>query len=258
MEQFLTTWLRISQSVTVRYFLIAGLAYVLFYLILKNRFLHRKIQSKFPGWDKMKPDILYSFQTILVFTTIATLVFVQWRPYTNLYANVADYGMGYYLLTFPLMFIIHDTYFYWMHRFMHLPVVFKHVHLVHHHSTNPTPWTSYSFHILEAVLEAGIIPLIAFTLPVHRSALGLFLLMQFVYNVYGHLGFELYPRWFAKTRVGKWINTSVAHNMHHKYFKGNYGLYFLFWDRMMGTLRQDYDGTFDRATSPRAVERVGA
>gem|GEM_PF-1450548 len=39
--------------------------------------------------------------------------------------------------------------------------------------------------------------------------------------------------------------------MHHKYFKGNYGLYFLFWDRMMGTLREDYDGVFERTTSKR-------
>lgn len=256
MENFLTTWLRISQSVTVRYFAIAGLAYVLFYFILKNRFLYRKIQAKFPGWDKMRYDILHSFQTILIFTTMATLVFFQWREYTNFYPKIDDYGVGYYLLTFPLMFIIHDTYFYWMHRFMHLPKVFKKVHLVHHQSTNPTPWTSYSFHFLEAVLEACIIPLIAFILPVHSSALGLFLLFQFIYNVYGHLGFELYPRYFTKTWIGKWINTSVAHNMHHKYFKGNYGLYFLFWDRAMGTLREDYDQTFDRTTAPKADERV--
>jgi sterol desaturase/sphingolipid hydroxylase (fatty acid hydroxylase superfamily) len=45
--------------------------------------------------------------------------------------------------------------------------------------------------------------------------------------------------------LGKWINTSVNHNQHHQYFKGNYGLYFLFWDRMMGTIRKDYDEKFD-------------
>ena len=91
--------------------------------------------------------------------------------------------------------------------------------------------------------------MIAFTLPVHKSALILFLLLQFIYNVYGHLGFELYPKNFHKTFIGKWINTSVAHNMHHKYFTGNYGLYFLFWDRLMGTLNPSYDVTFEHTTS---------
>ena len=41
------------------------------------------------------------------------------------------------------------------------------------------------------------------------------------------------------------MNTSVSHNLHHQYFKGNYGLYFTIWDRMMGTLRPDYDTAFE-------------
>ena len=76
----------------------------------------------------------------------------------------------------------------------------------------------------------------------------IFFLMMIVYNVYGHLGYELYPKGFHKTRIGRWINTSVNHNQHHQYFTGNYGLYFLFWDRMLGTIRSDYDGRFDEAT----------
>ncbi len=66
-----------------------------------------------------------------------------------------------------------------------------------------------------------------------------------IYNVYGHLGWELYPKGFSKHWLGKWINTSVNHNMHHQYFKGNYGLYFLFWDRLMGTIRPDYEERFE-------------
>jgi sterol desaturase/sphingolipid hydroxylase (fatty acid hydroxylase superfamily) len=41
----------------------------------------------------------------------------------------------------------------------------------------------------------------------------------------------------------------VNHNLHHQYFKGNYGLYFLFWDRMMGTIRNDYDERFEEVKS---------
>jgi lathosterol oxidase len=63
--------------------------------------------------------------------------------------------------------------------------------------------------------------------------------------VYGHLGYELYPCGFSKHWFGRWINTSVNHNLHHKHFSGNYGFYFLFWDRWMGTIREDYDKKFD-------------
>jgi lathosterol oxidase len=98
-------------------------------------------------------------------------------------------------------------------------------------------------------VEIGIYPIFLFTIPIHYLHFIIFFLFSIIYNVYGHLGFELYPAGFNRTSIGKWINTSVSHNQHHQYFKGNYGLYFTFWDRMMGTLRTDYDQKFDQVTS---------
>ncbi|NBW42885.1 MAG: hypothetical protein EBR29_03555, partial [Sphingobacteriia bacterium] len=40
-----------------------------------------------------------------------------------------------------------------------------------------------------------------------------------------------------KSKWGSWVNTSRHHNLHHARFQGNYGLYFLIWDRWMGTLK---------------------
>jgi sterol desaturase/sphingolipid hydroxylase (fatty acid hydroxylase superfamily) len=126
-----------------------------------------------------------------------------------------------------------------MHRFMHLPFLFRHVHLVHHRSSNPSPWTAYAFHPFEAVIEAGIIPLVGFTLPVQRAAFTAFMIFQLAYNVYGHLGYEIIPQKFSKGILGRWMNTSTRHNHHHKYFLGNYGLYTVIWDRLMKTLRKE-------------------
>jgi len=245
METLYCFWPEIAYYISLRYVLIAGGAYLLYYVLFRNHFFQRKIQQAFPKKRQVIMEVLYSMQTILIFAMIFFLVVIVLRPYTNLYSEMSDFGLVYYLLTIPIMFIIHDTYFYWMHRLIHHPKLFKHIHLVHHQSTNPTPLAAYSFHFSESILEGMIIPIIAFTLPVHPSALILFLLGQFIINVYGHLGFELFPPRFHKTWIGRWINTSIAHNQHHKYFQGNYGLYFLFWDRWMGTLRTDYDETFD-------------
>ena len=85
--------------------------------------------------------------------------------------------------------------------------------------------------------------------PIHPFALALFLLIMMIYNVYGHLGYELYQKGFSQSKLGKWINTSVNHNQHHQYFTGNFGLYFLWWDRWMGTLRSDYDQEFAEVKS---------
>ncbi|GAA0879324.1 sterol desaturase family protein [Algoriphagus jejuensis] len=247
-EEFGYRWLRIAEITTIRYFVIAGLVFCVFYVLLKNILSSRRMQAKYPQLKDYGRDISYSLFSILIFATVAALVFIVLRPYTNMYVEKSQYGMVYYFLCFPLMLLIHDAYFYWVHWFMHHPKLFRLIHKIHHKSTNPSPWTAYAFHPLEAIIEAGIIPLIAFTLPVYQGSLGLFLLFQFFYNVYGHLGFELLPKNFQRNWFGRWINTSTAHNQHHEHFHGNYGLYTLIWDRMFGTLRKDYESKYQQVT----------
>ena len=247
---FFEFWSKEALSIVSDYFKFASIAFVLFYIIFKKPLWFRKVQKSLPKLTDYGRDIVYSMISVTIFATMALLVFFYFGEYTNNYDNISDYGWPYYILSWILMFTMHDTYFYWMHRAMHHPFLFKHVHLVHHKSTNPSPWTAYAFHPIEGFLEALIIPIIAFGLPVHHEAMGFFFLFQIVYNVYGHLGFELYPKGFHKTWIGKYVNTSVAHNLHHDRFHGNYGLYFLIWDRLLGTIRSDYDNTYEKTTEP--------
>jgi len=234
-----------------RYFIIAGTAFLFFYILLKKQIVYKKIQARFPKLKDYLREIVYSCVTISIFALVPVLIVKNptVSPYTTYYTHIEKYGWFYFFVAFPLMFIIHDTYFYWTHRLMHHKKLFKIFHLVHHQSTNPSPWAAYSFHPLEAVVEAGIFPVFLFTIPIHPLHLLIFFLMMIVYNVYGHLGYELYPKGFNRHWVGKWINTSINHNQHHQYFKGNYGLYFTFWDRMMGTIRKDYDEQFEEIKS---------
>ena len=241
-------WLLEAWSSVSEYFTYAGIIFFLFYVVLKKPFWFRKIQKKIPKLTDYGRDIFFSMLSITIFATVSMFTFYTFGKYNNTYNSIETYGWAYYVFSWVWMFFLHDTYFYWMHRMMHHPKLFKQVHLVHHKSTNPTPWTAYAFHPLEATLEALIMPLIAFTLPIHGAAIGSFFLFQILYNVYGHLGFELYPKNFHKTWIGRWVNTSVAHNQHHKQFRGNYGLYFLFWDRMMGTMATGYDETYEKTT----------
>jgi sterol desaturase/sphingolipid hydroxylase (fatty acid hydroxylase superfamily) len=239
------------ERIGTRYFFIAGLAFVVFYLLFRRSRRFKKIQGKLPRRKDYLREIGYSITTIIIFAFVPLLMLhnTSVRQHTWYYKNIADHGWLYFFLAFPLMFIIHDAYFYWTHRLMHHRKLFRLFHLVHHHSTNPSPWAAYSFHPLEAVVEAGIFVLFLFCMPIHPWHFFIFFFLMIVYNVYGHLGYELYPKGFNKTIVGKWINTSVSHNQHHQYFKGNYGLYFTWWDRLMGTMRADYDNKFDEVTT---------
>ena len=250
MEAFLDQFKLSYFIIITRYIGVASIFFLLFYVLLKKKISFKKIQKKFPGNNDYTREIIFSFISVLFFAGTSAPFFVEpLNQYSNLYFDISERPMWYYALCFPVMMILHDTYFYWMHRALHHPRIFKVAHLLHHKSTNPSPWAAYSFHPIEGFLESLIFPIIILILPVHISALGLFFLFQIVYNVYGHLGYELYPKGFHKHWFGKWINTSVHHNLHHKYFDNAYGLYFTFWDRVMGTMAPQYDEVYEEVKS---------
>ncbi len=234
-----------------RYLIIAGISFLICYVLLRRIIHSKKIQQRYPRVNDYTREIIFSIISIFIiaFVPFMLLGIPAIAKHTTYYKDINQYGKWYFFLAFPIMTLLHDTYFYWMHRLIHHPALFKWIHVTHHQSTNPSPFAAYAFHPLEAILEAGVLVVFIFTIPIHKFHLLFFFLFMILYNVYGHLGWELYPKGFNKHWLGKWINTSVNHNMHHQYFKGNYGLYFLFWDRMMGTIRKDYDQHFDEVKS---------
>src|SRR5687768_3614129 len=125
----------------LRYLVIAGVAFMVFYVFFRQRFANLKIQQLFPKQKDYLREVMYSLATFVIFALIAlALVYSPLKPYTKIYPNISDYGWGYFVLSVFLSLLIHDAYFYWTHRLMHHPKLFKYFHLVHHKSTNPSPW----------------------------------------------------------------------------------------------------------------------
>ena len=253
-EKFI--WLLLDNA--DKYFLIAGPVFFIFYIVLPRKISYKKIQPAFPKREDYGREILFSTLSIIIFSfpPLIMLYSDSIRPHTTFYTDISAYGWVYAILAFPLMLLMHDTYFYWVHRLMHHSRLFRLFHLVHHKSSNPSPWAAYAFHPLEAIVESLIFVIFLFTIPVHSIHLMFFFIFSLAYNVYGHLGFELYPKGFSNHWFGKWINTSVSHNMHHQYFKGNYSLYFTIWDRLMGTMNKNYNKAFEEITSKKQANSL--
>ncbi|MCB9640925.1 MAG: sterol desaturase family protein [Myxococcales bacterium] len=249
--------LAVFAAVFLRYVIFSGSAYLIFWKWLPKRFHHRRIQQRFPKSSILKLEFLWSLSTFVIFSMTGALVFwLTKMGYTLRYKHISDYGWGYFFFSIILMILVHDTYFYWTHRAMHHKSLFRYFHRVHHLSYNPSPWAAFSFHPLEAVVEAGIIYVIVFFIPYHAFALLSFLIFMTVMNVLGHLGYELYPKGFTKHPIGQWFNTSTHHNLHHHKGKLNFSLYFNWWDRWMGTNQEGYHEAFDEVASRPKPETV--
>ena len=251
MEVSLPYWFTVLFNV-LRYILLAGTAFLTFYVLWPNFFAKSKIQVRFASEKDFVRELSYSLQTIVIFIGMNLLVlYTPLRAYGKIYGNIGQYGLWWVPTSILLAIILHDTYFYWMHRALHHRSLYKIFHRVHHKSVNPSPLASYSFNFAEGILEAMVIPLMVFIVPMHPIALILFALFAYSFNVYGHLGYEIVPRRFRKSIFFEIMVTSVHHNLHHHKFIGNYGYYFRFWDRLMGTEHPDYVKTFDEIQQKR-------
>ncbi len=234
----------------LRYLLFAGAAFGICYVIWKQQFAQRKIQTRFPKIQRIWHEVEHSFITATVFMLVVMgIYFLKKAGFTQIYLDIADYGWSYLVFSFFLLTILHDTYFYWAHRLMHHPKLFRYFHKVHHISNNPTPWASFSFHPLESLVEIAIVPLVVLIIPFHPIALIAFGTWSILFNVLGHLGYELFPKGFVQHKIWKWINTSTHHNLHHARSNCNYGLYYNFWDRWMGTNAPDYEQQFEQVVN---------
>ena len=104
----------------VRYLVIGGLAFLFFYVLLKNKALFAKIQKKWPAKADYYREIFYSLLTFLIFSVTPLVLNNSYiKPYTTIYRDIHQHSMFYFWMVFPMMLVLHDTYFYFAHRIMH-------------------------------------------------------------------------------------------------------------------------------------------
>ncbi len=240
-------WLIVLAVDAVRYLVAASGAFFLFWVWGRERFRRRLIPPAFPRVEKLIHDMKWSASTVVVFSLIGvTSLYAGRAGILRRYPDVSEYGVAYLAFSVVLLIVLQDTYFYWTHRAMHHPLLYRWFHRIHHASTSPSPWTAYAFSPLEAAVHAAFVPLLWFFVPLHEAAVFLFMIFMLARNVLGHLSMELYPSGFTRGAFWGWHTTTTHHGLHHQHFRTNYGLYFTFWDRLMGTTHARYHEEFER------------
>ncbi len=186
---------------------------------------------------QIRREIGWSLGSAVVYGAPAGLVAWGWQQHawTRVYTEFTAYPLWYLPLSVLIYLGLHDTWFYWTHRLLHRPAWFRVAHAVHHASRPPTAWAAMSFHPLEALTGAVVIPVLVFLVPIHAAMLGLVLAVMTVMGVTNHMGWEMFPRAFVHSPAGSWLITASHHQRHHDAYRCNYGLYFRWWDRLCGT-----------------------
>jgi sterol desaturase/sphingolipid hydroxylase (fatty acid hydroxylase superfamily) len=245
---FARNWMGNLVEDTQRYAIFAIGAWFVLWVLLADVLQNRKIREDRPKARQMVLEFLISIRSVAIFSTVVMVIVVLdqlgWLPGPHL---ARHWGPVWFWTSLMLMIIGHDAYFYWAHRAMHHRKLFRTFHRRHHRSHNPSPFTAYSFDLGEAAVMAAFVPIWMLIVPTPWAVVGLFMLHQIARNTLGHSGYELMPAWKDGRPVFDWITGTTHHDLHHAQAGYNYGLYFTWWDRLMGTEHPEYHAHFAKA-----------
>lgn len=224
-------------------------------------FKARKIQPRGFKWRIFGQEAVVAVITLTI--SGAVLGFGQTWLRTHGYITF-DHGPARWwvvALEYAAYFIGFDTWFYWLHRWMHKEPVYTWVHKLHHRSTSPNLLTTLSVNPLESLINGGFVPLFLAAYSVHPETLALIGPTNIVMGFYVHSGYEFFPRWWNKSWATKWFITATFHDQHHRYFTCNFGGYTTIWDRICGTIRPKFEADFanpkGRPSAKPAADRAG-
>jgi sterol desaturase/sphingolipid hydroxylase (fatty acid hydroxylase superfamily) len=183
-------------------------------------------QALYPG--QIKTEVRNSLVSITIFSLQGILI-QQGIKYGWL--HISFYTNWYCIPQMIILFLWNEVHFYFVHRLLHMPWLTRRVHWVHHHSKEPTVFSTFSFHWIEAFLLGTVIIFPLAIYPFQLPALLFLPVMSIVLNTLGHCNYDLFPK-LAVNSVFKFSN---RHSMHHEKGRGNYGFMLPWFDNLFRT-----------------------
>ncbi len=244
--QFAATYAALTAIIAARYLAVSGL----FDWLARTRKREdasagpRRLSDRAPKPGAVAAEIRWSLISAFIYALPGAIVIEAWKAGgTALYTELSLIDIAYIPASMFVYLFAHDTYFYWTHRAMHHPKLFRPMHLVHHQSRPPTAWASFSFHPYEAIVSAWLLPAMTFVIPLHVGAALFILTLMTVAAALNHAGYEVLPDRWLRGPAGRHLITAAHHDIHHRKYGKNFGLYFRWWDKWMGTdvLETEYD-----------------
>ncbi|MFW5877222.1 MAG: sterol desaturase family protein [Myxococcota bacterium] len=212
------------------YWLLALGSYLLFFRLGKHRFNPDYAADLRTNLNAMKWSFFSLAGGALPVAAIHLLID---RGYGKIYTDVDEHGWGYLIFSVLLLVALSETLVYWAHRFLHWGKAWDKLHKYHHQFDRPTPWAGVAFHPADSFLQGLPHHLAAFLFPLHTDVYVVSVALLTVWAVSIH----------DRVSIVRWgvINYAGHHTMHHYYDDYNFGQYFTFWDRLMGTYRSPRD-----------------
>lgn len=137
------------------------------------------------------------------------------------------------LLQMIVYVILDDFLFYWTHRLLHIPFMYKYIHKPHHSFKRSNAFAGEYFHPIDYLLS-GTLPIVlaTFVIRPHILVIWTWLALRIWEACDGHSGLDLI---FVPFRYFPFRPGAQVHDFHHSQNVGNYGSMTSMWDWLCGT-----------------------
>jgi Delta7-sterol 5-desaturase len=186
-------------------------------------------------------EVVVSVVNVLLNTATTLAGLWLWRIGIVRFRN--DIGLLAWADVIVLLFIM-DLLMYLLHRVAHIRILYSLLHKFHHRYDRPRPLTLFALSPFENLAFGGL--WLAVISVYHASWLGMstYLVLNVFFGAIGHLGVEPFPQGFVNIPIIRNFAGGSFHAQHHQDKGYNFGFYTLFWDRLFGTLRPDYEQSY--------------
>lgn len=241
-------WLHELEPTLTRYAVYTLAVWLTLWVVLRVFLKPRKIREETPPARQLVTELFFSLRSMAVFATVGVITTFMYRAGFYPMTGIANgWGPVWFGVSIVAGIVGLDTWFYWTHRMMHDPRLFRTFHRRHHRSNNPSPFTAYSFDIPEALVLVGFVVVWPAIFPMPGRAMQWVMLYQIVTNTLLHSGYELMPARRDGRPMLDFIVTTTHHDLHHAQAGWNYAAWFTWWDRLMGTEHPEYLARYAKA-----------
>lgn len=204
-----------------------------------------KNNGTFDFRDQVRDNMFWSLTSGVAAWTFFEVLY-WWGVAKNVLPTVGFHGNEvWFVVSLILVPLWTGGHFYWVHRLLHWPPLYKRVHSLHHRSINTGPWSGLSMHPVESLLYVSAV-LIHFVVPTHPVIFLVHIYIKCIGPAFSHSGFE-----GILAKDTKVMNSGdFHHQLHHRFFECNYGTAEFPWDQWFGSF---HDGTEE--ASERIKER---
>ncbi|CCH60755.1 hypothetical protein TBLA_0D02520 [Henningerozyma blattae CBS 6284] len=230
-RQFISMLAIVTVFGWILYFVTASLSYM--FVFDKNIFNHPRYLK-----NQMILEIRLAMSAIPVMSMLTVPWFIlELHGHSNLHIDFGPHGKWSILQELVTFIMFTDCGIYLLHRWLHWPLVYKHLHKPHHKWLVCTPFASHAFHPVDGYFQSLPYHIYPMLMPLNKVLyLFLFSFVNF-WTVMIHDGNHM--------SNNPYVNGTACHTVHHLYFNYNYGQFTTLWDRLGGSYRKPEDELFN-------------